>query len=166
MTDDVMKRHDGEDDDAYVVRLKRETGAKAAQRMQEVLHDDKAWGKDGWLTQPAQVKFIDAAMNRSYGVPERAAPDVSPLADVLSAAAIVRELYDSMQHLLPERRGAMPASDAVQQGEIIDVTPVAGAQEALERMKQIAGTTKAAVPRQPLTGARKRPTRRRQQAAG
>ena len=45
-------------------------GEKAAQRMTDILNDDAAWGKDGWVPAKDQITLLEKAMDRAYGKSE------------------------------------------------------------------------------------------------
>ena len=45
-------------------------GEKAVQRMTDMLDDDDAWGKDGWIPPKDQITLLEKATDRAYGKSE------------------------------------------------------------------------------------------------
>ena len=45
-------------------------GEKAVQRMTDILDDDTAWGKDGWIPPKDQITMLEKATDRAYGKSE------------------------------------------------------------------------------------------------
>ena len=44
-------------------------GVKAAERMAELLGDDEAWGKNGWMKPREQILLASLAQERAFGKP-------------------------------------------------------------------------------------------------
>ena len=90
-----------------------ENGTMAVARMNQLLRDETAWGRGGWLEQKAQVRLLEVAQARAYG--QQVAVDLgNGLAQNGSdggMSTVLRKVYDDMHAAgdFPELRNARPA---------------------------------------------------------
>lgn len=52
---------------AEVKAAMQTNGEMAVARMNQLLRDEEAWGRDGWLEQKSQVRLLEVAQARAYG---------------------------------------------------------------------------------------------------
>jgi hypothetical protein len=90
-------------------------GEKAVARMNQMLSDDTAWGKDGWLDQKVQARLLEVAQSRAYG--QQVALDLrdgsggQPGAG-LAMSGLLRDVYKQLKAdgALPELKNARAVS--------------------------------------------------------
>ncbi|WP_068111231.1 hypothetical protein [Tropicimonas marinistellae] len=89
----------------------RQNGVTGVERMRELLDDDSAWGRDGWLDPKVQVQLAETAIVRVFGSHALANDDLAPTGMDLSRT--MRAVYDAMraEGMLPEFRSAQIATD-------------------------------------------------------
>lgn len=100
-----------------VLKVIRSNAKGAVERLREIIEDDTAWGKDGWLPPNSQVKVAEAAMDRSFGRPEQVKVDEGAAGARINAdsvVGIVEALYKRFESALPERQGSETGGKTVE----------------------------------------------------
>lgn len=88
--------------DPQVREAIRHNGVVGVERMRELLDDDSAWGRDGWLDPKVQVQLAETAIVRAFGGQALANQEfASPGRDL---GLITRSVYEMMraEGVLPE----------------------------------------------------------------
>jgi hypothetical protein len=97
---------------ADVKAMMRATGEAAAKRLSDMVKDEEAWGKAGWIPIPSQLKVLELAMERTFGKPDQGAQPIVQNTAVLieadTAMKAISSAYDSMS--MPEMRKAVKAN--------------------------------------------------------
>lgn len=97
--------------DPQVREAIRQNGATGVERMREMLDDDSAWGRDGWLDPKVQVQLAESAIVRAFGNYALANDDHSPTG--MELGRTMRVVYNTMraEGVLPELLTAQKATD-------------------------------------------------------
>ncbi|WP_139188561.1 hypothetical protein [Aliiruegeria lutimaris] len=79
--------------------------------MNQLLNDDEAWGRFGWMDQKVQIRLLEVAQARAYG--HKPMAEIDQPAQVVDAGSIIRQVYDGMkaEGTLPEFRNSRKASE-------------------------------------------------------
>jgi hypothetical protein len=103
-------------------------GAAAVKRLAQMVQDEGAFGKDGWLPPQYQLRVLEMATDRAYGkaeITKQATNEVAYAADPASINTTMQRIYASMD--FPEMRNCRAAdtvngkaAKAVEDAEVVD----------------------------------------------
>ena len=103
-------------------------GAKAVERLAQMIQDEGAFGKDGWLPPQYQLRVLEMATDRAYGkaeITKQTTNEVTYATDPGSFKATMERIWASMD--MPETRNSRAvntvdgeAAEAVDDAELVD----------------------------------------------